>query len=459
VTPAGSPGGLVRAPADGAPAAALLVVAAVALGTASQIGSLRYRPFAMLALTLALLATVLAVAMPRARDTWSAGRLERAARWLLGAGLFWQLALLAIYPPGGLGRPGTALFLAGLAVAAVVLAAELGGLRWLGPVRLPLLLTAHVVLGAATIIATPAPGIDVHTFHVEALRALGQGINPYAITMPDIYGPTPFYGAGVVADGRVQAGFIYPPLSLLFSGAGHVLAGDYRVANLAALAGAGALLATGRPGSLAAAALVLFTPRAFHVLGFGWTEPYLVLLLALTVWCASRARGWLPLALGLLFAAKQYTFLVAPLVLLLHPGPTRWRDTAHTLLVATGVAAAVTLPLAVADPAAFVHSVVGFHLRQPFRADALAYPAWWEAVTGGSRVTWLGWALLPPTIAFALRRAPATPAGFAAAVALTFLVFFAFGQQAFANYYVFVIGALGCALAATPPGVPAPAES
>jgi hypothetical protein len=55
---------------------------------------------------------------------------------------------------------------------------------------------------------------------------------------------------------------------------------------------------------------------------------------------------------------------------------------------------------------------------------------------------------MPPTIAMALWRAPRTPAGFAAAVAVTFTVFFAFSKQAFGNYYFFVIGALACALAA-----------
>jgi hypothetical protein len=51
-------------------------------------------------------------------------------------------------------------------------------------------------------------------------------------------------------------------------------------------------------------------------------------------------------------------------------------------------------------------------------------------------------------IALALWRAPRTPAGFAAASALVFLVFFAFNKQAFTNYYSLVIGALCTAAAA-----------
>ena len=51
--------------------------------------------------------------------------------------------------------------------------------------------------------------------------------------------------------------------------------------------------------------------------------------------------------------------------------------------------------------------------------------------------------------ALAVWRLPSTPAGFAAAVALTYLAFFAFNKQAFSNYYFFVIGAMCCAVAAS----------
>jgi hypothetical protein len=53
-------------------------------------------------------------------------------------------------------------------------------------------------------------------------------------------------------------------------------------------------------------------------------------------------------------------------------------------------------------------------------------------------------------MALALWRCPRDPAGFAAAVAMTYLPFIAFNKQAFANYYYFVIGALCCAVAAIP---------
>jgi len=51
--------------------------------------------------------------------------------------------------------------------------------------------------------------------------------------------------------------------------------------------------------------------------------------------------------------------------------------------------------------------------------------------------------------ALALWRAARTPAGFALGVSALFLAFFALNKQAFANYYIFVIGALCVAVAAT----------
>jgi hypothetical protein len=50
--------------------------------------------------------------------------------------------------------------------------------------------------------------------------------------------------------------------------------------------------------------------------------------------------------------------------------------------------------------------------------------------------------------ALALWRLPRTPAGFGAAISVTFLAFFAFNKQAFCNYYFFVIGALYASVAA-----------
>jgi hypothetical protein len=61
---------------------------------------------------------------------------------------------------------------------------------------------------------------------------------------------------------------------------------------------------------------------------------------------------------------------------------------------------------------------------------------------------WVAFAGVAVASAVALWRAPRTPAGFAASIALVYGVFFALNKQAFSNYYYFVVGALCVALAA-----------
>ena len=118
------------------------------------------------------------------------------------------------------------------------------------------------------------------------------------------------------------------------------------------------------------------------------------------------------------------------------------------------MALGVSLPLILVNAPAFVNSAVTMHFRQPLRLDGLTYLAWW-ARNGGARLG-VGAALAPVTAVVLLaltswRGATRTPGGFAAATGLLFGVLFAFGKQAFCNYYYFVLGALCVAIAATTP--------
>lgn len=437
--------------------APLLSVAAVTLGYAIQFGNGARHPDSMVLLTVALVASLLAVVLPDARHARLVQLAERVTLLLLGVGLIGQFIFLVTSSPAVYlrpGRTGFTFFLTGIAVAAVLAGTGLTGRPWLGRLRLPLLVGVHAVLGSWIIHSSPNPHIDVYTFHTEAFQALGKGLNPYALTMPNIYGHEEFYGPGLVVNGRLQVGFPYPPFSLMVAGLGHLLGGDYRFANLVAMGLGALLIGSCRPGQWAqiAAVVFLFTPRTFFVLEQGWTDAYVALLVAATVWSACRAPRLLPVALGLLFAVKHYMVLAAPLVVLLYPGPQPWRETLRTLLKAAAVAAVVTLPFAVLDPVALYNDLMGFQLRQPFRMDALSYLSWWAARTGERPPSWLGFAVVLPALGLSLWRAPRTPAGFAAAMAMTFTVFFAFSKQAFCNYYYFIIATLCSAIAAwTPP--------
>ncbi len=432
---------------DRSSSALALVIAAVSLGQALQVANGNLDPKAVLWLTIAFaFCAVGAVVRSRLLSV-------SPTVWVLGVGLAAQFAELLTDPPAmylQLRGPRAAVpFIAGLAVAGFLAGAGLSESPWLGRLRMPLLLLVHFLLGVWLIRSSPNPYIDVYVFQRDGLSALLRGTNPYAMTFPDIYGNSPFYGPGLSVNGRLTFGFPYPPLSLLLAAPGHLLAGDYRYSQLAAMTLSGALMTYARPGSVGAiaATVFLFTPRVFFVLEQGWTEPFVVLLLAASVFAACRAPKLLPVMLGLLFAIKQYTVLAVPAVVLLLPRPFDWKQFLGLIGKAAVVALAVSVPLILWNVPSFIRDVVTLQLHQPFRPDALSYLAW-LGKGSGSPPNWIAIGAALFAAGVALWRAPRTPSGFATAVALTSLAFFAFNKQAFCNYYFFVVGACCVGIAA-----------
>ncbi len=207
----------------------------------------------------------------------------------------------------------------------------------------------------------------------------------------------------------------------------------------------------GRLGALAAG-LYLFTPRNLFVLEQSWTEPFVVLFLAATVWCAARHPRVAPYVLGLFLAVKQYAVLALPLALLVGRPPMTFAGFRRTAVPAVVVAALVTLPLALWEPTGFLRAVVELQFYQPFRPEALSYLG---LLAGPDRQppfgTGVAFAVAAVVMVLALWRAARTPAGFALGVSALFLAFFVLNKQAFANYYFFVVGALCVAVAAAEP--------
>jgi hypothetical protein len=239
-------------------------------------------------------------------------------------------------------------------------------------------------------------------------------------------------------------------LPLLFATGGTLLGGDFRYSQLFAMTLSGALiaaLASGRRIATLAAALFLFTPRGFFVLEQSWTEPYLVCALAAVALAARRASRATPWVTGLLLVVKQYMFLVLPLTWLL-PKPASARTWPSFLGRAAISGAVVSLPLLLIRPKPFIRSVVSLQFFQPFRRDALSFPAFWVAQGAKPVPEYCVFIAAACAIALSLWRSPRTAAGFCGAVSLTYLGFFTFAKQAFCNYYYFVIGALCCAIAA-----------
>ncbi len=303
------------------------------------------------------------------------------------------------------------------------------------------LLGVHFFLGRWMIHeAAPNPGIDVVTWQREAIQSLQSGINPYGTSHPN-FSPAAVYGSGMVVDGRVQIGLPYPPLSLLLATASQALAGDYRFGLLGAMLVTTLVIALARPSRIATAAALMFLslPRSLLMLEGGWTEPFCLLLLAITVCCAIRAPRWTPVALGLLVAVKQYLFLALPLSLLLPRPPQGHRGQFGRALL---VAAVITVPFVLWSPGGFWRDVVAMQLQQPFRRDALSFPAIIARLGGPILPSAIGFVGLAVLAMVGMVRLPRSPAGFAAALGGSLCGFFAFNKQAFANYYYFVIGAL-----------------
>jgi hypothetical protein len=204
--------------------------------------------------------------------------------------------------------------------------------------------------------------------------------------------------------------------------------------------------------SALAAALFMTTGRSLFVPYLSWTEPLLALNFSLAMFCACRWPKTLPFALGLFFATKQYTVFAVPAIFLLAGNEDRLAKFVKLVFIAGLVALGITLPLFLWNPNAFLHSVVMWQLIQPFRPDAISYVvAIYHANGNIPPPKWIPFVAVIPAIALALWKCPRTPAGFAAAVTLFDLVFFAFNKQAFTNYYYFVIVTACWAMAATEP--------
>jgi hypothetical protein len=311
----------------------------------------------------------------------------------------------------------------------------------------PMLLATHFVLGVWIIRASPSPHIDVVVVHREAIGALAHGRSPYAIDFENIYGPdSGFYNPTAVQGGRVAFGYPYPPLSLILAAPGQLLGGDYRYAELAAWIGAAALVGFANIGVVPklGAALLLMQPRGFFVIEQGWTEPLSLLMLALTVFAIARKPRFAAWAGGLLIVTKQYLAIAIPL--LWRFATTRPRASSFLLRVAI-VAAAVTLPFALMNARAFYESVLVLQTREPFRLDSLSYLSW--AARHGFGQGSFVWAIVAAAVGLAMTMlvTPNSASGFAASLALSAFLAFAFGSKAFCNYYFFVAGAMCCAIA------------
>jgi hypothetical protein len=445
----------LRSPPASTTPAVLTALAAVALATALAVSSglLELR-----ALGLVTAAAGAAFAAARVGLATEPASRTRAPAVALALGIAGSLVHDFVFLPGATVDPARLGAFRPVLVAAGIVLASLAWRRapgWLVLGRFPVLVLLATALGAIVILASPAPGIDVWQYQQRGALALLSGHNPYGIRYRNPYGPgTPLIAPSLLtADGRFVLANPYPPLSLLAVAPAAAL-GDVRWAMLAAVAAAAFLVWRLGRGSLEAelaAALLLLQPQAFLVLELAWTEPLALSVLLLAILAARRTTtpgagrlAWLPagLAAGLAAASKQYVpLLLLPLLPVL---PTEIRIRAAA--VAVGAVLAVMLPFVAWDPGGFWRSVVEFQVRQPFRADALSWPAAIVALGGPPLPSWPAFLLAGLALAATMRRT-LTPAQAVLSGASAWLAFVAFNKQAFCNYYWLAVGLLCAAVA------------
>lgn len=430
----------------------LMLLSAAALGLAIHVRDGLYSPAALLLLAAAVV-TCIAAALAHGPILT-----ERTTRLMLLAIVSMQLVAMFFKPAGAtpptvpLTDPWPLYVAIGFALAAclVICFATEQAAVW----GFMLLLATHAAAGVWKILSAPQPRIDVFMFQVNSIEAMASGENPYAISFPNIYAPkTSDYSPQTLHEGRLRFGYPYPPVVLMFTAPVHLLAGDFRFAQLAAMLAAATMITAIRPDRIGmlVAGVLLFTPRTFYVLEMGWTEPLSVMLLAATTLCHARCPRLIPLAMGLLIASKQYlpaALFLLPLATSRNPQPVRrWlgdRKTWLQVILIVLVAAGVTLPLALRNPTAFWRSVIALQFLQPYRPDSLSFLAWWGSdKPGWTGPIWPAFVAMALAIGLSLRRACSFPA----AMALCFLTFFCLNKQAFANYYYLALGAMCCAAA------------
>ena len=429
-------------------------LAALALGQALQEGYGNLTFHSLIWLSLTLLCVCVAVAFRNITVPLISGKMLWS---VLLVGLAIQIYQLFTTSPGGV-LPSAAqhnlwqfqlcIALAGI-FAFLSLVPDSWLPAWVRIASIILTLTSVLLAGIWVIRAFVNPAIDVFMFQQTSAAALLHGRNPYELTPPNIYGDLSYYGTALVKDGKLTIGNPYPPLSIYLSTLGFWLTGDIRYTFLVAILGAGALMLSLRTDheAILAAYLFLFTPRLYYVLEFSWTEPLVLFLVVLVIWCGIHRPKWTFIAFGLLMAIKQYMLFLFPLIILLNPAGSLKQAWARSVSQTLGSATVVTAPLAIWNFPAFFWDVGLAQWYQVPRIDALSYAAAYARISGHFPTQLLPFTALGLVLVWACFRGERSPYGFISAAALALVLFFALSKQAFCNYYFLVLGMACCAMA------------
>lgn len=302
------------------------------------------------------------------------------------------------------------------------------------PTLLWLLVGAWVVgSGVAAIVADPQTWIDVFALHADAGSAMLDLESPYGgRTVPNPMAQLP--------EGSIYEGYVYPPISLFTFALTDALLGDSRWVTLACGV---ALVWTVRRLSTSAVTdaigvLFLVTPGWPLMVQMSWTEPLSVLLLAVAFVSTSGSRTRAAL-IGLFIGSKQYLLVTALPIL-----ASWWRRRQRSIWITGSVAMAAYAVGLLFGPSTYLEWVFVFHLTLPPPPFGANIPGLAEMLLGihvtiPSAVSLAVGSLA--AIAVAMRR-PRTDATMILGMTIGLTVIFAFGYQAFPNYWYQILGLL-----------------
>lgn len=299
------------------------------------------------------------------------------------------------------------------------------------------------------IIRSGRPVDDVLVSLHGSIHGLLHGQDPYALTFPNVYDAVHtamYYAPGMVVDGRITYGFAYLP-TVLFGYLPGYLLGDLRYSSALALVGTALIahhLSHDRLGRLMSLCLVV-SPLPLYVIYINpWTEPVIGLVLAMATWSLWAGRARLSaVSLGLLYATKQYLVVALPLLVVL--GRLHGRRAVWLTVLVTAL---VVLPFVIVDPGAFFHSTVQYQLRQRFRPDSISLSV--DLATSFGRPPDWVFGLLPLAAGFTAswwtaRVLPPTATALALGTGLSLLAVILLSKQAYSNYFLLVMVAVGLA--------------
>jgi len=317
-----------------------------------------------------------------------------------------------------------------------------------------LLFVTHVGLTLLFFTWSSRAAIDTYTFTQESCKRLMYGVDPYGMTQTNIYPEwwaRTLYGNQLV-DRHVNVGYPYPPLTLLWVIPGYLL-GDLRYSYVLAILIAACFTFAICPNKwgLCITAILLLNPLTFFVENQSWCEPLVLMALSATVYAAVNKRPWLPIALGVLLASKQYSIFAVPFISYLVQ-PFRWKDALKLAGLSSAIAVATILPFALWNFGGLWHDMFIYLASLPFRPDSISFAVRFPLALK------IGPILLIVFVLWAFQTKFRNMSMFAAAFGVALLLFVAPNKQAFVNYYYLVshsmLLSVACLLSITSPRMP-----